>query len=91
MVAEVRGRGLLYGIEFAADRHTRTPFAASLGVARRVAAGMRERDVLIAQGLAGTGDQIQLSPPFIITQQQVDDLLGALDDTLTDVARVLPG
>jgi adenosylmethionine-8-amino-7-oxononanoate aminotransferase len=90
MVAEVRGRGLLCGMEFAADRHKRTPFEASFGVARNVVAGMRKRDVIIAQGLAGTGDQIQLSPPFIITQAQVDGLLGALDETLADVARALP-
>jgi len=41
-------------------------------------------------GLAGTGDQIQLGPPFIITESQVDGLLGALDDTLAEVAHALP-
>jgi len=90
MVAAVRGRGLLYGVELAADRHRRTPFEPSFGVARRVVEGMRKRDVIIALGLAGTGDQIQLSPPFIISEAQVDGLLGALDDTLAEVARSLP-
>jgi 4-aminobutyrate aminotransferase-like enzyme len=89
MVAEVRGRGLPYGIEQAADRNKRRPLEASFGVVRNVVAGMRKRDVIIAQGLAGTSDQIQLSPPFIITEGQVDVLLDALDDTLADVARLL--
>jgi adenosylmethionine-8-amino-7-oxononanoate aminotransferase len=90
MIGEVRGRGLLYGIELAADRRKRTPFDPSLGVARRVVEGMRKRGVVIAQGLAGTGDQIQLSPPFTITEAEIDLLLGALDETLVEIARSLP-
>jgi len=90
MIGEVRGRGLLYGIELAADRRKRTPFDASLGVARRVVEGMRKRGIVIVQGLAGTGDQLQLSPPFTITEAEVDLLLGALDETLVEIARSLP-
>ncbi|KAB2848961.1 MAG: aspartate aminotransferase family protein [Hyphomicrobiaceae bacterium] len=87
MIAEVRGRGLLYGIELAADRRSRLPFDPALGVARRIVAGMRQRGIVIAQGLAGTGEQIQLSPPFTITEAEIDLIIKALDDTLKDVAR----
>ena len=89
MIAEVRGRGLLYGIELASDRRARAPFDPSLGVARRAVEGMRKRGIVIVQGLAGTGDQIQLSPPFTITEAEVELIIGALDDTLEEVARAL--
>ena len=83
MIAQVRGRGLLYGLELASDRHTRTPFDASLNVSRRVVEGMRERGVVIAQGLAGSGDQIQISPPFTISEAEIDEVLLALDATIS--------
>jgi adenosylmethionine-8-amino-7-oxononanoate aminotransferase len=90
MIGEVRGRGLLCGIELVADRRNRMSFDPSLGIARRVVQGMRKRGVVIAQGLAGTGDQLQLSPPFTIAEAEVDLLLGALDETPVEIARSLP-
>ena len=90
MIAEVRGRGLLVGIELASERSTREPFDPALAVARRVIECMRKRGVVIAQGLAGSGDQIQVSPPFTISTAEIDVIVAALDETLGEVARSLP-
>jgi adenosylmethionine-8-amino-7-oxononanoate aminotransferase len=87
MIGEIRGRGLLWGIELVADRGRRTGFDKSAGVACRIVEGMRRRGVVIAQGIAVSGDQIQLSPPFTISDAEIDLLLGALDETLDEVAR----
>ena len=89
-IGDVRGRGLLYGIEFVADRATRRPFDKALGVSRQIVGGMRARGVIIAQAvIAGNGslgsDQIQISPPFTITDAEIATLVGALDEVLAEI------
>lgn len=94
IIGEVRGRGLLCGVEFVADRTTRRPFGKSLDVGRKIVAGMRERGVIVAQAvIAGNGslgsDQIQISPPFTITESEIATIVGALDEVLSDVSEHL--
>lgn len=90
IIGEIRGRGLLQGIEFVADRATRRPFDKALGVSRRIVEGLRARDVIATQAvITGNGslgsDQIQISPPFIISEDEVATLVGALDEVLTEL------
>jgi adenosylmethionine-8-amino-7-oxononanoate aminotransferase len=83
-VGEIRGRGLLLGIELVADRETREPFPRSDRVTERLVAAAYERGVLVysATGSADgvNGDQIVLGPPFVVT----DDELTRIADTLAD-------
>jgi adenosylmethionine-8-amino-7-oxononanoate aminotransferase len=92
LIGEVRGRGLLIGLEFVADRSTREPFDRSVRVAERVVRELRRRNVLVAPGVppahtGKVGDHIQISPPFIIAEAEIDLLVGALDESLAAVAR----
>ena len=92
MIGEIRGKGLLFGIELVADRTSRAPFERSLEVARRVVDGMRARNIIITAGISSGGfggDQLQISPPFIISEAEIDELVGALDEVLSEVARSL--
>ncbi len=70
-VGEVRGRGLMVGIELVADRATRAPFPRRARIAEAVVRGARERGVLVYSSTGhvdGTdGDTILLGPPFVIT------------------------
>jgi adenosylmethionine-8-amino-7-oxononanoate aminotransferase len=70
-VGDVRGRGLLLGVEFVRDRETRQPFPAAMRVAERVRQVAYEHNVAVypIQGCAdgATGDHILLAPPFILT------------------------
>jgi adenosylmethionine-8-amino-7-oxononanoate aminotransferase len=81
-IGEIRGRGLMVGIELVEDRTDRRPFARGARVAERVVAAARERGVLVYSGTGnanGTdGDTILLGPPFIVT----DDELGRIVDVL---------
>lgn len=91
-IGEVRGRGLFAGLEFVADRASRRPFAESEQFTARLAAQMRLRNVIINPGVAGAnygrgGDHIQISPPFVITEDQIDQIVDALDGSLTAIAR----
>jgi len=89
IVGDVRGLGLLAGIEFVADRASRQPFPEKAGITRRVTQGALERDVLILPGVPGAnygrgGDHVQLSPPYVITRAQIDLVVDVLDTTLSE-------
>lgn len=92
-VGEIRGRGLLLGIELVADRETRTPFPRADRVTEQVLRAARERGLLLYSGTGmadGTnGDAIVLGPPFVITEGEmellVDGLAGALDAVVATV------
>ena len=78
-VGDVRGRGMLAGVELVLDRDTRTPFPRKARMAERFT------DAALLAGLVvwpnvghvnGTnGDIIMLAPPFIIEPAQIDELL----------------
>jgi hypothetical protein len=92
VIGEIRGRGLLIGIEFVTDRKTRRPFPERQAFTGRLVKAMRDRNVLVAAGapqsnLGRHGDHIQLSPPFIISESEVSQITEALDDALVEVAR----
>ncbi len=82
-VGEIRGRGLMIGLELVADRETRAPFPRADRVTEAVVRGARERGLLVYSGTGladGTdGDAILLGPPFVVT----DDELVAIADRLT--------
>ena len=87
VLGDIRGRGLLQAIELVADRATKRPFPARLGLAARIKAAAFSRGLLVYPGPAaadGTkGDHVLLAPPYIVTDAQLDrivDLLGAATD-----------
>jgi len=91
IIGDIRGRGLLVGIEFVTDRKTRKPFDKSSGLTGRIVKAMRERNVLVAGGIplsnfGKDGDHIQLSPPFIINEKEIDELVSALENVLQEIS-----
>jgi len=88
-VGDIRGRGSFRGIELVADREAKTPFDPGLGIAGKIKkAAMAEG--LICYPMSGTrdgrnGDHILLAPPFIIADQQVEELVEKLARALTSV------
>jgi len=74
-VGDVRGIGLLWAIEFVADKQTKRPFPPDQSFSSRVGAAALKRGLLVypMQGsFDGTaGDHLLLAPPAIITQDQI--------------------
>ncbi|MCZ0814008.1 aspartate aminotransferase family protein [Roseovarius sp. EGI FJ00037] len=90
-VGDIRGRGMFRGLELVADRDSKTPFDPARAVHKELKAAAFEAG-LICYPMGGTidgrqGDHILLAPPFILTEDQigelVDKLSSALDTTLT--------
>lgn len=85
-VGEIRGLGLLLGVEFVKNKATREPFPRKDNIAERVCHAAIDEKVLTypTQGCVdGTnGDHILIAPPFIITPQECRLIAGALDSAL---------
>ena len=90
-VGEIRGRGLLIGIEFVQDKSTREPFPKERNVAERIRQAAFDESVLVypTQGCVdGTrGDHFLLAPPFIVNQQECEQIAAAITAA---VNKVLP-
>jgi 4-aminobutyrate aminotransferase-like enzyme/Ser/Thr protein kinase RdoA (MazF antagonist) len=81
-IGDVRGRGLMTGVELVRDRTTREPAAE---LAAQVKDEMRERGVLI--GTSGRESNVlKIRPPLCITTEEADLIATALDATLGAVA-----
>jgi adenosylmethionine-8-amino-7-oxononanoate aminotransferase len=74
-VGEIRGRGLLVGLELVADRETREPYPRAARLTEAVVRGARDRGLLVYSGTGnadGTnGDTILLGPPFVVTDDEL--------------------
>jgi adenosylmethionine-8-amino-7-oxononanoate aminotransferase len=93
IVGDVRGRGLLRGIEIVADKVTRRPFARRLGVAERIAKDCMECGVLVVPGTGCVdgvdGDTISLAPPFTIERAEIKLIVAALEGAIVTTARAI--
>lgn len=85
-VGEVRGIGLVAGVELVKDKATKQSFPANWRVGQRVAGEVLERGV-ISRGLVG--DIMAFSPPLVITEEEIDQVVQALGDSIESVARDL--
>jgi adenosylmethionine-8-amino-7-oxononanoate aminotransferase len=75
VVGDVRGVGLMIGVELVADRETKRPFARSEQTTERLLAAARENGLLLYSSTGhvdGTdGDLVMLGPPFTITDDEI--------------------
>jgi adenosylmethionine-8-amino-7-oxononanoate aminotransferase len=83
---DVRGRGLLMGLEIVANKETKAQFSPDdPAVYQLVEFGKQNGLLLYARRTAGGiyGEWVMISPPLMITEAQVDELVDLLDKTLT--------
>lgn len=85
-VGDVRGKGLLLGIEFVKDRDSKTPFPRTAMITQKMVSIAKEKGLLIYPACAGidgvNGDAIIISPPLTITKLEMDELISLLKETL---------
>src|SRR5919112_2126499 len=85
-VGDVRGKGLLAGIEFVEDKSSRAPFPRAAGFAETFAAAALGVGLITwpnsGQLSDGTGDLAMLAPPFVIDEDQIDEMVAVLSVAL---------
>ncbi|MFO0930408.1 MAG: aspartate aminotransferase family protein [Gemmataceae bacterium] len=81
VIGDIRGKGLLQGIEFVEDVRTRRAFAAERAFGVQV--GRRA----LANGLLCRFDPhwLAFGPPLVTTEEQLDEMLAVLDRSLGEV------
>lgn len=88
VVGDVRGIGLLWGIEFVRDSKTREPFPPDARISARIAGDALESGVMTypIQGCAdgNRGDHILLAPPFTITAGMIQMLASTLEQVIAE-------
>lgn len=90
-VGDVRGMGLMWGLEFVRDKETKETFNPDRQAHLKVyEAAKKQGLILLPSGgcdRGHAGDMVLLGPPLIITPKQIDELFGILDESLTHVER----
>ena len=86
-VAEVRGHGLLGAVEFAASTEPLRPFEPQGTFSAAVVARTRALGV-ISRALP-SADSMSFSPPFVVTEEEIDRIVGAARQALDEVSAEL--
>lgn len=95
-VGEVRGKGMLLGVELVKDKETKEPFSRETGFADQIAHRAMELGVIVIPGVQGTapglaGDHLQISPPFIFDEEDGALLTEVLRRAILEIGEDLTG
>ena len=90
-VGDVRGRGLLAGIEFVEDKETRAPFPRAAHFAEAFTEAAQQAGLVVWPNVGhadGTnGDLVMVAPPFIVTEQEIDEIVRRFGEALEATLR----
>lgn len=95
IVGDVRGKGLMCGVELVRDKRTKEPFAPELNVGALLQEEAMKRGLILyscagcIEGVAG--DMMLVTPPLVITRQQVDDLVAITKEAMQATQETLAG
>jgi adenosylmethionine-8-amino-7-oxononanoate aminotransferase len=88
-IGDIRGRGLFRAIELVEDRVTKAPFDPELKLATKIKKSAQNNG-LLCYPMSGTidgklGDHVLLAPPFVISNNELDELVHKLSVTIDQV------
>ena len=89
-VGDVRGIGMLLGVEFVAERRRKTPFPAAKAFSSLVGKAAAKRGVMVYP-MQGTvdgveGDHLLIAPPAVITADEIRWTVGQLKEAIGEAA-----
>jgi adenosylmethionine-8-amino-7-oxononanoate aminotransferase len=87
-VGDIRGRGLFQAVELVEDRSTKAPFDPARKLHAKVKKAAMARGLMVYP-MGGTidgtrGDHVLLAPPFIVTEDQVGEIVDRLGSAIDD-------
>jgi adenosylmethionine-8-amino-7-oxononanoate aminotransferase len=83
VIGEIRGKGLLIGVEFVRDLESKEPFGPDINFGVRVGKTALEKGLLIRFD----PDWIALAPPLIVAEDEIDRMVAMLEESLREVLR----
>lgn len=93
IVGDVRGRGLMQGVEIVKEKGSKTPFGVKLGIAEKATLKLMHHGVVVYPGNGAadgiSGDHFLLAPPLIISKDQADEMVQGIATGFADLEREL--
>ena len=93
IVGEIRGKGLMIGLEFVKDQGSKAPFEPSVNLKGKLTTNCLEQGIVIYPGGGSVdgvrGDHALIAPPLNITKEQVDELVEALEKGVKETCKQL--
>jgi adenosylmethionine-8-amino-7-oxononanoate aminotransferase len=83
IVGDIRGLGLLCGVELVKDRRTRERFGEPEDLPRRMTEKLRRRGLICRV----TGDVIPFAPPLVISRTEIDEVVAIVKASIDEFAR----
>lgn len=91
MIGDVRGKGLMVGVEFVSDSLSKIPFPKKFDITNSIVLAAREKGLLIYPASAGIeggdGDAVIIAPPLTIKKEEIDQLVQLFKETITDIQK----
>ena len=84
IIGDVRGLGLLCGVELVKDRATKKHFPAEADLAARLTQGFADNGILLRGG-----DTMNVAPPLCVTPGEIDEILTVMDRVIGQAAHEL--
>lgn len=88
-IGDIRGKGLLLGIEFVENPFTKEPFSKNMKITNKIVSTAQKKGLILYPAGAGLdgkcGDAILIAPPLTITLEELDQLVFLLKSTLCEV------
>lgn len=90
-VADIRGRGLFWAVEFMKDRKRKIPFSPEAKFCNRVVDRALALGLNILGNLGTTGEvhveHVIMSPPYVVTETELRRMVSILKSAIQDVSR----
>lgn len=90
-LGDIRGQGLMRGLEFVNNKTTKEPLPQSQMFAWQLSHEALERGMYIEWSWGcdrgQNGDMVMLAPPFVVNREQIDEIVALFDQTLTAVEK----
>lgn len=91
VIGDVRGRGLMIGVEFVKDRETKEYLDPAIGFGQKFEEKCKDHHLLLMatarfdRGIRGDG--AIMGPNFEVCQEEIDEMLGIIDEVLTEMEK----
>lgn len=93
IIGDIRGKGFLMGIEFVKNQKEKIPFERERKITEKILKTTFKNGLLLVGGtrmIEGTiGDHVRVAPPFIVTKEEIEDIIAILKESIIDVMRKL--
>lgn len=89
IVGDIRGKGLLLGIELVQDKETKIPFERSSRIAEVIVQKAFDKGLILTPGHGledgVVGDLLMIAPPFIIKEEEINEVSDILEEAILAV------